>query len=285
VPALPTTLVEQFIDAWVGHYLSRCHVVVVPSSTIGQSLREKYGLVDGVHVIPTGLDLSKWHSPVEGDLVQEQGWSPDDRILVSAGRLAEEKNWECLLAAFAQVLAAEPRARLIILGEGVHRKTLEALARQLGVEGRLQLPGIVSPDQVLRYFKAARLFCFSSLTETQGLVTLEAMASGLPVAAVRASGTQDIVLDGENGLLSGDDPAELAQAILSILGDEGRRDAMAARAVETAEAYDANRCAARMVEIYLEAGERQREGRHLQPVLPKASFEEPWRKFLEPWTD
>ena len=280
VPALPTSLVEEFLDGWVGRYLAHCHMVVVPTPTIAASLKEKYGLEDGVRVVPTGLHLEKWRQPAQGDLCAQLGWSPQDPVLVSAGRLAEEKNWECLLAAFAHVLREVPTARLAILGEGNDRQALEALARQLGVDGRVHLPGLVSPQQVHAYFKAARLFCFASVTETQGLVTLEAMASGLPVAAVEASGTTDAVTHGQTGLLTPNDPEALAHAVLRLVQDEQLRLSLAERAVEAAGDYDAGRCAVRMVEVYGEATQRQRRGSHLDPVQSPVSFEDRWRRFL-----
>ncbi|CAN0336891.1 unnamed protein product, partial [Phaeothamnion confervicola] len=275
VPALPTAMVSEFIGAYVGGYLAKCHVVVVPSTSIKELLAEKYNLTDGVHVIPTGLDLAKWAKEPSVDHRASLGTGT---VLVSAGRLAPEKNFECLLRAFA-LLEGSPS--LVILGDGTHRGALENLARELGVFERLHLVGSVSPAEVLAYFKAADLFVTASVTETQGLVTLEAMASGLPVAAVRASGTSDVVVNGESGLLTANDPAALAAAISRMLLDRDLLGRMAARSLDVTKAFDALVCAKRMLEVYGEAIERNAAGQRLKPVQPHVTLEDRWRAFIE----
>lgn len=275
VPALPTAMVSEFIGAYVGRYLAKCHIVVVPSTSIRDLLAEKYNLTDGVHVIPTGLDLAKWQQKPSVDHRASLGTGP---VLVSAGRLAPEKNFECLLRAFAKV-AGSPS--LVILGEGAHRQALENLARELGVSERLNLVGSVSPGEVLAYFKASDLFVTASVTETQGLVTLEAMASGLPVAAVRASGTSDVVIDEESGLLTDNDPNALADAISRMLGAPNLLKRMAARSLEITKNFDTRICAERMLTVYGEAIERNIAGQRLQPEQPHLTLEERWRGFLE----
>jgi glycosyltransferase involved in cell wall biosynthesis len=279
VPALPTSMVQDFIDAWIGDYLQKCHAVVVPSASIGRMLKADYGLQNGVFTIPTGIDVHRWQQPQTLNPFDEY---PDDKILISAGRLEEEKNWECLVGAFSRVVAQETAVRLVILGEGSQHLALEELARKLGVGDRLHLPGQVAGDRLPAYFQAADLFCFASVTETQGLVTLEAMASGLPVVAVRASGTDDVVLNGTTGLLTDNDPEALCQAILTLLRNDDLRAKMALASRQKASEQDARGCAVRLVEVYREAMIRQQAGQRLEPVQTHISFEERLRKLLSP---
>ena len=276
VPALPKSMVQDFIDAWVGDYLEKCHAGIVPSAGIGRLLKARYGLDDGVFPIPTGIQLARWQTASDERPFEACG---NDRILISAGRLEEEKNWACLVEAFARLVSQESAAQLFILGEGSQRDELGRLATQLGVGERVHLPGHVN---LPAWFQSADLFCFASITETQGLVTLEAMATGLPVVAVRATGTDDVVFDGENGFLTENDPEALCQAMLKILKDGELRARMSERSRQKASEHDADRAALRLVEVYRDAMERQREGRRLQPVQAHVTFEERIRKLLSP---
>ncbi len=184
--------VKEVIDTWLVDYIGRCQHIVVPSESIRLQLARDYGVTSRVTVIPTGLDLQKY-AQADGEAVRRaRGWN-NDRVLISAGRLAREKNWETLLKAMPAVIEQHPQARLVILGEGEERASLETLATKLGIRERVEFTGSVPFNEVPAYLKAADLFCFASVTETQGLVTLEALAAGLPVVAVDANGTRDVV--------------------------------------------------------------------------------------------
>ncbi|MBK8984634.1 MAG: glycosyltransferase [Chloroflexi bacterium] len=90
-------------------------------------------------------------------------------------------------------MGRHPNVRLALIGDGPDQSALEKLARKLNIADRVDFIGRVAFEEVPNYLKAADLFSFASITETQGLVTMEAMAANLPVVAVDASGTSDIV--------------------------------------------------------------------------------------------
>jgi glycosyltransferase involved in cell wall biosynthesis len=154
-----------------------------------------------------------------------------------------------------------PNVVLAILGDGPYLKDLDRLARDLGVSGQVEFVGKVPFDQVPDYLKGADLFCFSSLTETQGLVTVEAMAAGLPVVAVEATGTQDVIKDGENGLLTPDDSLALAQAITRVLKHPELRSRFQKASLDTARKYGIKTQAEKLVGVYEQAIQAQKEGR------------------------
>lgn len=277
--SLNQAMVKEIIDRWLGVFIQQCHHIIVPSESIRQILMELYGLRGQVTVIPTGIDLEPYTTAVGDPIRQKHGWG-DDRILISVGRLAKEKNWHDLLTAVADVMQSEPNVRLVILGEGEERNSLTEQAQELGIADRVELPGSVPFEQIPNYLKAADLFCFASQSETQGLVTLEAMAAGLPIAAYDATGTSDVVVDGENGLLTVDDPQALGQAIRRILTDEALRQKLREGAERTAEAYEIGRQTQRLTAVYEQAIEDKKAGQLVQVDPQKPLLKDKWYELL-----
>lgn len=155
------------------------------------------------------------------------GFGPGDVVIGHVSRIAVEKNVGYLGEALARVAAQRPNVRVLIVGDGPARPDLE---ERLG--GSARFVGYRSGDDLADHYAAADLFAFASLTETFGNVVLEAMASGLPVVAVRAGGPGEIVRDGETGrLVEPDRPASaFADALIALVDDPASRRAMAASA-------------------------------------------------------
>ncbi len=278
---LPQGLAKQVIQRWIGDYMTQCQHVVVPSESIKQLLAETYGVTEGITAVPTGINVAHYQQAAAGDVRQRHGWSEEDKLLISIGRLAKEKNWHTLITAVVPVIQKHPNVRLVILGEGEERERLEALVKKLGVAQRVHLIGTVPFDDVPNYLKAADLFCFASVTETQGLVTLEAMAAGLPVVAVAATGTSDAVSDGEQGLLTPDDSEALAGAMLRVLEDEALYHKLAESAGQKAHEFDLDRQGRRLVQVYEQAIEAKKAGFHIRIDAQKPIFSLDWRQLLE----
>jgi glycosyltransferase involved in cell wall biosynthesis len=137
-------------------------------------------------------------------------------VILAVGRLAPQKDYPTLLRAFAAVCQKKP-ARLLILGEGVERPHLEMLARQLGLAGQVQMPGIV--QNPFAYMAQAQLLVLSSKWEGFGNVLVEALACGTPVVSTDCrSGPREILDDGRFGrLVPVGDAESLAAAILETL--------------------------------------------------------------------
>jgi glycosyltransferase involved in cell wall biosynthesis len=211
-----------------------------------------YGLVDRFTVIPTGIDVEPYKKADGSALRSQWNWG-DDKIIISAGRLAEEKNWPILLRAFALVQKTQPNIRLVLLGDGPQADALRQLAGELEISERVTFAGKVPFPEIPNYLKAADLFAFASVTETQGLVTLEAMAAGLPVVAVDASGTKDILEDGKQGFLTQNDEQDLANGLIKILQDPSLISKFRSVALRTSRTYDSKRLARKMLKVYEQA--------------------------------
>ena len=113
------------------------------------------------------------------------------------------------------------------------------------------------------YLKAANAFTFASVTETQGLVTMEAMAAGLPIAAVDAIGTQDIVEHGKQGFLTQNDANDLANAIIKLVENPSLMSKFKSASLRTSRTFEKKRLARKMLKVYEQAIEDKKAEKYV----------------------
>jgi 1,2-diacylglycerol 3-alpha-glucosyltransferase len=253
---LPQDIIQEFLKGavqnWLKEFMQRCQHIVIPSESMKEILVNRYGLRDMFTVIPTGIKLEPYRLADGKALRTREGWQ-DDKVLVSTGRLATEKNWPTLLQAARKVHRDHPDMRLVIIGDGPEKSELRELAAELGIAERVTFTGELLFADIPAYLKAADLFMFASVTETQGLVTMEAMAAGLPVVAVDASGTRDIVEDGKHGFLVPDDPDALADSVNRLLASPEKMKKFQRNALKKAKTFDMENCAKQLIKVYEQA--------------------------------
>lgn len=279
-------LVKFAIDDYLVEYMKKCHHIVVPSESIKQILADDFGITAQITAVPTGMNLSLWDA-VNGDSVRREcGWG-DDIVLISVGRLAKEKNWPTLIKAVAQVMRQRDNVRLVLIGDGDERKSLQKLTRELDIANRVEFTGNIPHEQVIAHLKAADLFCFASVTETQGMVTMEAMAAGLPVVAVDATGTSDVLTHEQEGLLTDNDSDALAQGIEQMLAQPERCHNFREAALKRAKTLSTEAQAKKMESVYQRAIDDQRGGRTVQVTQPKLAVKRSrrWRTVVEDLID
>jgi 1,2-diacylglycerol 3-alpha-glucosyltransferase len=231
---LSRRLVEAAAVRLSTRFADRADAVLAPSAVIRDELQRR-GVSSAIALVPTGIDVEHFRP---GDPVaarRDLGLPPDDPVVLYVGRLDREKSVGRVLAAFERIAGTVPRARLVLVGHGTEAERLRRLARGLAVGGRVHFLGVRPHDGTIPCYQAADIFLFASETETQGLVLAEAAACGLPAVSVAAPGCDEVVRDGDSGVLAKSDPAALAEASIGLLLDVPRRRAMAARAREIAE--------------------------------------------------
>ena len=260
----PQEVIQEFlknaVHKWLKEFMQKCQHIIIPSESMKDFLVKEYGLEERYTVVPSGTNLEPFLNADGNTLRKEKGWQ-EETILISIGRLAPEKNWETLLRSFAKVYPEHPTLRLVLMGDGPARESLEALAAELGIAGRVTFTGSIPFDEVPVYLKAADAFSFASVTETQGLVTLEAMAAGLPVVAVDGSGTRDIVEPGKQGFLVENDVEALAKGIHELLSDPQQMKRFRHNALKRAKTFDVNQLSKRIISVYEEAIQDKQEER------------------------
>jgi len=244
---LPRGIVARGAVRWSAGFADTADLVLTPSEFVARRLRAQ-GVRRPIEVIPTGVDLEKLQPGCRATARRTLGLGADARVLLYVGRLDREKNIELLLDAFARVRTRG--CRLVLVGRGTQAPALGRLASASGLGGRVEFRGGVPPESLPDYYRAADAFVFASTTETQGLAVLEAMACGLPVVAVRASGIEEVVTDGVSGLLVPEDVGAFADAIDQLLADADLGAKLAIGGREAAAAYGAPAIAERLEAAY-----------------------------------
>lgn len=230
-------------------FCNRCNLVVAPSRLVENYLRE-IGVGAKIAVIPTGNDLEELDHADPAWLRTTYGLDPAARILLFVGRLGREKNIVFLLQSFYRARRALPHLRLIIAGGGPLEEQLRTLCLELGIEREVIFTGLLPRPQLAHCYAGADLFVFPSVSETQGLVIGEAKAAGLPVVAVNASGAAEMVVHGEDGLLTAHSPEQFSAAVIKLLQDRNLYEKMCRRARLNAGALSAAASAERMLDGY-----------------------------------
>ena len=267
VPLLPRAVMRFVARRFT---VSQCNVLdalVVPSHAMEQALLD-YGVRCPMHIIPTGMEMERFAG---GDGVRfraQLGIAPGQPVLVHVGRIAHEKNIEFLFRMFARVVRSKPGAVFVVAGEGPALPSCKAYVRSLGLTDHVRFVGYLARErELLDCYRAGDLFVFSSRTETQGLVLLEAMALGTPIVSTAYMGTADIVNPQRGAQVAPDDEAEFAEIVLRLLDDPSRRAAMSAEARTYAATWSAGAMADRLAGLYSAVpGQASRNSPVSQPV-------------------
>ena len=253
---LTRPLVEAAAVKLSTRFASRADAVVAPSMLVHEHLRRR-GVTTPISVVPTGVDLTSFRPGDRAAARRALGLGLDDRLLLYVGRLDREKSVDSVLLAFDRIAGTVAPARLWLVGQGKEGEALRRLAERLPTGDRIHFAGVREHARLVPWYQAADLFVFASETETQGLVLAEAAACGLPAVAVLAPGSDEVVRDGESGVLTKAEPAALAEAAIGLLLDAERRAAMRGRARLLAETeFDVERQITRTLDVYAEARQR-----------------------------
>ena len=211
---------------WV---LPKFTTMIAPTQTIANIITNMTGTKS--QTISYGVDLQTFHpcrSLAEKSATQTRlNLPPNVPILLHVGRLDTDKRVDQVIRASAQAMQ-KTDAHLLIVGDGHQRETLLQLCKSLGIGRRCHFPGYISVEEGLSdIYRMADLFVTASEIETQGIVLLEAAASGLPIAAVRATCIPETVHGGVNGYLSEpNDTIALGRAITDLIMNPEKAEQM-----------------------------------------------------------
>ena len=241
---------KQFIINISTNYANLCDRVIAPSRSVGELIRER-GVAVPVVEIPTGVDLGFFKRGSRKRFRNRYGIPAGEKVVGHVGRLATEKNIPFLAEAVANALKTR-KGIFLVVGEGESEEEIRNTFAQCGLENRLLMTGVKSGMELVDAYSAMDMFVFTSHSETQGLVLAEAMAAGIPVVALEASGVREVVVDGKNGFLLPRDTSEAAfsHAIERLLEDQDLLQSLKKNAVRTAQAFSRKRCAERLLLIY-----------------------------------
>nr|WP_274636868.1 glycosyltransferase family 4 protein [Microbacterium bovistercoris] len=223
--------------------------VIAVSHGVGREVTEHYGVPDElITVIPNAVDAARFQPSDAGErrhrMRAQHGITADDVVLLFVGKEFRRKGLAALIDALPHLPS---QARALVVG-GDEQAPFRAQAAELGVGDRVVFAGH-SPT-VEDYFQAADVFVFPTLYEAFALVTLEAASAGLPLVTTRVNGTEDFVVDGENGVFIERTGTSIARGLAPLVNDPTVRRRMGEQARKDAASYTWDTVAARTLEVY-----------------------------------
>lgn len=212
-------LTPSMIGKLTKWFCRRADLVIAPTEKVKRTL-ERYQVAAPIKVAPTGISLKQFQRTDESvrtamEIKAQIGLSADDPVVVSIGRMAEEKNMQALIQAVKDCHSNHVPMKLVLVGDGPERHTLEELANTLGVSRHVLFVGAINWNKIHYYYQISDLFVSASTTEAQGLTYIEAMASGCAVIAKDDSSIQTVIRDGESGFVFKQD-SDLAPLLMSL---------------------------------------------------------------------
>lgn len=250
---------RKAVPGYVEYFTRKCDLVFAPSRQMRDHLAE-WEMETTIRVLPTGLADASYEVCESRNTNLRKKYLGDRKyLLCTVSRVEKEKNLYFLLDAVKELQKQMGEMfRLLIVGDGKERAALEQYAKSQGIGDTVIFAGAVPNEEVRDYLGASDLFVFASKSETQGIVLAEAMAAGLPVAAVRACGVNDIVTDGKNGRLVDEDIFTYACGVREMLEKKACYLRYCEGARKTAENYRAEYIAAQAEEAYQMVLEKER---------------------------
>ena len=240
----------------VKFYLKRAKLIIAPTKHIAQVVA-RYGISRPLEIIPTGIPDNKFGKysifraqSLSSTLSRKFPAIKDRKIMLYVGRIVKEKNLAFLYDVLKKVRETEPKACLLMVGGGPYLEELKDMAVAQGLEKAVCFPGYVPSKDVIYLYRMAQVFVFPSKTETQGLVTIEAMLAGLPVVALGEMGTVDVMQGDHGGYMVDDDVDAFSQKVLSLLQNPALRKQKALEAKEWGAQWKISALTPRLLHCY-----------------------------------
>lgn len=257
---IPKKISQKIIRYVVNRNCRKCDAVIAPSSAIKKLLFDD-GIKKAVYVIPSGINIDQFAKDTgrRNEIRGKYDVKDNEVLLITASRVVPEKNIDFLVRSFALIRKTRKDVKLMIVGDGSFRDELEALVKELGIGESVIFTGLLDKEDMIAHYQASDIFVFASLTETQGLVAVEAMAAGLPVVAVKASGIEDMIKSGQDGILTDNTEENFAANTIKLIEDGELRKKMAAAARLDAQTFRIEPWTEKIVALYQELIRKKQE--------------------------
>jgi len=250
LPAFAMRWLQKWGWKWFRAVFEELDIVTTPTQT-GARLLQQIGFKKEVLPISCGIDRSRFCPSANGNGLRKKYSLPEGKkILLYVGRVDREKNIDLILRGLSRVVRTS-NVHLVIAGRGAEENRLKRLERSLGLHERVTFAGFVPDADLPGFYAMADCFIIAGTAELQSIVTLEAMASGLPVIGVRAMALPELVHPGANGCLF--DPADesgVADCITAVFADASRRKEMSAGSLAIIERHDIEQTINQFESIY-----------------------------------
>lgn len=247
---------------------------IVPTVKTYRLFRDEYHYQKDIFIVPTGIDAKRfYHENVDQNKVNKLrkslGFKKNDFVVLFVGRLAQEKNVEFLLRTIQMIKRTHRNIKLLIVGDGPDKEKYEADTKILNIEDMVKFTGRVDWEDMPMYYHCANIFVTASITETQGLTVIEALAADLPVVCIEDEAFHTMVTEGVNGRFFNTE-RECASILEEIFLDKKLLIELSKQARRSAEAYSLPQFAKSLEEVYQVAICNFNNKKDFSTVLSKA---------------
>ena len=255
---MPVYPAKKIAKEFIKFYLKRANILIAPTVNIANVIKS-YGIERDAKILPTGippaLDVKKlnvrplFFNQLHTLLPRVQ----KKHILLYVGRVVKEKNLDFLFPVLAEVKKTFKDTVLVFVGGGPELENLKEKAKKTGYARDIVFAGYRSREELAYFYSVTDVFVFPSKTETQGLVTLEAMMAGVPVVAIGERGTLDVMKGDNGGFMVKEDVNEFSQRVLELLKDKELYAKKSQEAKKWASQWSLDTLTEKLVTYYEEA--------------------------------
>lgn len=249
------------MKGWLKFLGNACQGLIAPSVKM-KKLLEEYGVKKPIFVLPTGLDFEKLEiTHGENAAIRKKFNIPlEAKILLYVGRLTLEKNIPFLLEVFREIVKKRDDLYFVLIGEGYLSEALKKTTSKWGIESKVIFTGRIEWQEVIKIYRQAYLFLFASLTDTQGLIIIEASYFGVPIIALKDDCYEGMLIDGKNGYTVYPHQVSLfVEKISKLLEDRVLHQEFSKNAQEIAKNFSAENQARKLISIYQEVLENYKK--------------------------
>lgn len=238
------------VEIFLRVFANRCNTVLTVSQKMTDELI-KYGYKKQIFVTPNFLDLKRFESLQKGFLHKLLDLPEDTFLVTTVARLGKEKNIDFLIRVFKKVYTKNPNIHFVIVGTGPEKENLQMYAAGLGIADRTHFTGKISYDDMPKVYKGSDIFAFSSVTESQGIVVLEAATAGTVAIVNDDPAFANMVINDKTGYVLPLSEDEFADKILFLYKNKKKRNQMAKAAREySISEFDPRKITQNLLDIY-----------------------------------
>lgn len=243
--------IKKVMSVYLANFYNKCNVVFCPTETVKKDLK-LWGVKVPIYAISNGVDLDRFFSYSSPSAIQIKYHLPLNDIVLYAGRIDKDKNIQTLIEAIPEVIKKRD-AHFVFVGSGDELPKYKKLVSKLNIDRYVTFLGWIDHKSMdfPELYQVATIFAIPSAIETQSIVTLEAMASGLPIVAANAGALPELVKNDKNGyLFNPKDSNEMADKIIKILENKQLREKMSKNSLEMVTTHTVETSFKKIISLY-----------------------------------
>ncbi len=233
---------KRFARSFSRAFVRKAECVITPSNKTAKYLKYKCNVKNKpIYIVPTGIDIvpfkrDNFTEESRNKLKESLGIKPNEKVILFLGRVASEKSIDIIMDVMPSIFKEHPEYKFLIVGDGPSRKDLEDQAKKLNIQSNVIFTGKVPWNEVPKYYNLGDVFVNASLTETQGLTFIEAMAAGVPIVAKYAPNLSEFIHTNKNGILVKKN-SDFKNTIIKVLSNDKLKNTLIKGGNQTAKEY------------------------------------------------